>query len=125
VDASHQQLIGQESYMASAPSEREVKQQLVDAIRMLERAGIIDYNGHCSVRVGEDRLFINSGASVRGKLTVEDIVCIDLDGKLIGGDLSGAPRREGGGAYASALVDLSVDDWHALQAGLCARRAAR
>ena len=73
--------------MANAPSEREIKQQLVDAIRMLERSGIIDYNGHCSVRVGGDRLFINSGASVRGKLTVEDIVCIDLDGKLIGGNV--------------------------------------
>jgi len=27
-----------------------IKQQLVDAIRMLERAGYIDHNGHCSAR---------------------------------------------------------------------------
>ena len=58
------------------------KAQLVDAIRMLERAGIIDYNGHCSLRVAPDRLLINSGASVRGALTHDDIVCVDLDGRL-------------------------------------------
>ncbi len=73
--------------MAEARSEIEVKQQLVDAIRMLERANIIDYNGHCSVRIAPDRLLINSGASVRGALTIEDIVCIDLDGQLIGGNV--------------------------------------
>ena len=61
------------------------KALLVDAIRMLERAGIIDYNGHCSLRVGPDRILINSGASVRGALTPNDIVCIDLDGRLLDG----------------------------------------
>ena len=34
----------------------ELKQQLVDCIRMLEQADIIDYNGHCSIRLDDDRI---------------------------------------------------------------------
>ena len=48
-----------------------ITQQLVDAIRMLERAGYIDHNGHCSARRDATSFYINSGASVRGTLTVE------------------------------------------------------
>jgi ribulose-5-phosphate 4-epimerase/fuculose-1-phosphate aldolase len=57
-----------------------MKQQLVDAIRMLERAGLIDHNGHASARLDADAFYINSGASVRGALTVDDIVTVGLDG---------------------------------------------
>src|SRR6266542_1978662 len=60
-------------------------QQLVDAIRMLERAAIIDHNGHCSARRDASSFFINTGASVRGALTVDDIVAVDLDGNLVEG----------------------------------------
>ena len=62
-----------------------MKQQLVDAIRMLERAGIIDHNGHCSARRDASSFFINTGASVRGALTVDDIVAVDLNGNLVDG----------------------------------------
>lgn len=64
-------------------AEREEK--LVDAVRMLTAAGIIDYNGHCSIRTAPDRLLINSGRSVRSHLTVSDLVEIDLDGRRIRG----------------------------------------
>ncbi|HYS48605.1 MAG TPA: class II aldolase/adducin family protein [Xanthobacteraceae bacterium] len=63
----------------------DVRQTLVDAIRMLERAEIIDHNGHCSLRRDARSLYINSGASVRSTLTVDDIVAIDLDGNLVEG----------------------------------------
>lgn len=62
-----------------------MKQQLVDAIRMLERAGFIDHNGHCSARRDAGSFYINSGASVRGALTVADLVTVDLDGNLVEG----------------------------------------
>jgi len=62
-----------------------MKQQLVDAVRMLEHAGIIDHNGHCSARRDATSFYINSGASVRGALTVDDIVTVDLDGALLEG----------------------------------------
>ncbi|MDB5764176.1 MAG: class aldolase/adducin, N-terminal family protein [Herminiimonas sp.] len=65
----------------------EQKQMLVDAILMMERAQVIDFNGHFSARVaGTDHMLINSGKSVRSALTVDDIVTIDLDGNLVEGD---------------------------------------
>lgn len=64
------------------PGER---QQLVDCIRMLEKAEIIDFNGHCSIRVAPDRILINQGNCQRSCLTVEDIVTIDMEGNLIEG----------------------------------------
>jgi ribulose-5-phosphate 4-epimerase/fuculose-1-phosphate aldolase len=67
--------------------EAEARQQLVDAIRMLERANVVDYNGHFSARVGEHRMLINSGASVRGALSADDIIAVDLDGKPLDGNV--------------------------------------
>jgi len=61
------------------------RQMLVDAIRMLERAEIIDHNGHCSLRRDAQSFHINSGASVRSTLTRNDIVTVGLDGNLIEG----------------------------------------
>jgi L-ribulose-5-phosphate 4-epimerase len=61
------------------------KDQLVDAIRMLERAGYVDHNGHASARRDATTFYINSGASVRGALTAADIVTVDLDGNLVEG----------------------------------------
>jgi L-fuculose-phosphate aldolase len=62
-----------------------MKAQLVDAIRMLERAGYIDHNGHASARRDDRSFYINSGASVRGALTDADIVTVDFDGNLLEG----------------------------------------
>src|SRR4029453_18524348 len=62
-----------------------MKHQLVDAIRMLERAEYIDHNGHCSARRDGSSFYINSGASVAGALAVDKIVPLDLDGNLVEG----------------------------------------
>ncbi len=64
----------------------QVKQKLVDCIRMLERSDIIDYNGHASIRVGENRMFINIGSCQRSLLTIDDICTIDFDGNVIEGN---------------------------------------
>jgi L-fuculose-phosphate aldolase len=61
------------------------EQTLVDCIRMLERAGYIDHNGHCSIRRDASSFHINTGASERSSLTVDDIVAVDLDGNLVEG----------------------------------------
>ncbi len=70
----------------------QVKQQLVDCIRMLERSDIIDYNGHASIRTGDARMFINIGSCQRSLLTVDDICTIDFDGNVIEGN--GKPPLE-------------------------------
>ena len=55
---------------------------LVDAIRMLTQAELVDYNGHCSARRDDGSFYINSGASIRSALTAVDIVAVDFDGEL-------------------------------------------
>lgn len=61
------------------------RQLLVDCIRMLEKAEIIDFNGHCSIRIAPDRILINQGNCQRSCLQVDDIVTIDMEGNLIEG----------------------------------------
>jgi L-fuculose-phosphate aldolase len=73
-------------------NETDQKQQIVRCIRMLERQGIIDYNGHASVRVGEGRMLINIGSCQRSWLTADDICTIDFDGQVIAGN--GKPPLE-------------------------------
>jgi L-fuculose-phosphate aldolase len=70
----------------------QLKQQLVDCIRMLEHSNIIDYNGHASIRDGEGRMFINIGSCQRSQLTAADICTIDFEGKVIEGE--GKPPLE-------------------------------
>jgi ribulose-5-phosphate 4-epimerase/fuculose-1-phosphate aldolase len=74
--------------MRSDDSVHELKQQLADALMMMERAEIIDFNGHMSCRLpGTEHILINSGQSVRSALTAADVIAIDLDGKPIDGDV--------------------------------------
>src|SRR5438034_1126463 len=52
----------------------DLKTRLVDAIRMLSRAQIIDHSGHGSARRDSTSFYINSGASTRSALTKDDVV---------------------------------------------------
>jgi len=73
-------------------SNPDLKQQLVDCIRMLEQSDIIDYNGHCSVRLDDNRFLINIGSCQRSLLTVEDLCVVDLDANQVEGkDQGNAP----------------------------------
>lgn len=56
--------------------------ELVSGISILERFGIIDFNGHCSIRLGDGRVLINSGASVRSAVRAEDIVVVHGHGDV-------------------------------------------
>ena len=69
-------------------STQALKQDLVDCIRMLEHAGIIDYNGHASIRLEDGRMLINAGSCQRSQLTVDDICTIDMQGQVVDGGAS-------------------------------------
>ena len=58
---------------------------MVEAIRILARADIIDHSGHGSVRLDAASFYINSGSSVRATLTTDDVVTMDLEGALLEG----------------------------------------
>ena len=69
-------------------SHEDLRRQLADALSMMERAEVIDFNGHMSCRIpGTEHILINSGKSVRSNLAPEDIIAIDLDGKPLEGDV--------------------------------------
>ena len=74
-------------------SEMESRQQLVDCIRMLEQSDIIDYNGHCSVRLDDGRILINSGSCQRSRLTVDDLCTIDLEANQVEGKANAPLER--------------------------------
>src|SRR3954449_12066711 len=76
-----------------AVSLTEVKQQLVDCIRMLEQSDIIDYNGHCSIRLDDGRILINSGSCQRSRLTVGDLCTIDLEANQVEGKANAPLER--------------------------------
>lgn len=59
--------------------------ELVRALAMLEQLGIVDFNGHGSVRLSDGTILINSGASTRSALTPDDIVAISGEGELLAG----------------------------------------
>jgi ribulose-5-phosphate 4-epimerase/fuculose-1-phosphate aldolase len=73
---------------AAAAETRGLRQQLADALSMMERAEVIDFNGHMSCRLpGTDHVLINAGKSVRSALGADDIIAIDMDGKPVEGDV--------------------------------------
>jgi L-fuculose-phosphate aldolase len=58
--------------------------QLVQALTMLEREGIIDFNGHFSARLPDGRgLLINAGDSVRSDIGAADFVEVGFDGRSL------------------------------------------
>lgn len=65
--------------------------RLALCLRMLEAQGIIDFNGHASIRVGNGML-INVGSAPRPCLTAADICTVDFDGNLLEG--RGGPPLE-------------------------------
>lgn len=62
------------------PLESLTRADLVRAISILERLGIIDFNGHFSVRLPDGNILINTGSSVRCALTTDDFVVVNADG---------------------------------------------
>lgn len=56
------------------------RNQLSRGISILERLGIIDFNGHFSVRLNDGNILINTGSSIRSAIGHEDFVVVGPDG---------------------------------------------
>lgn len=59
---------------------KESRKELTRAISILERLGIIDFNGHFSARLAGGEILINSGSSVRSAISEDDFVTVGADG---------------------------------------------
>ena len=64
---------------------------LVDALRMLEHAEMIDHSGHASLR-RNGRILINDAVAPKRRLTVADLVELDPEGQRVAG--TGRPPLE-------------------------------
>lgn len=65
-----------------ARDEAGIRHDLATAISVLEHLGIIDFNGHFSVRLEDGRVLINTGASVRSAIQPEDLVIVGPNGEI-------------------------------------------
>src|SRR5438270_1738707 len=63
-----------------------LREQIAACTRMLVMAEIMDYSGHVSARIpGTDRILIQPRDTSRVALKPEDLLVVDLDGKLVEG----------------------------------------
>jgi L-fuculose-phosphate aldolase len=68
---------------------RDVAREIVHCCRRLAEAGLIaGQDGNVSVRVGEDRALVTPAGLIKGDITPDDLVEVDLNGKRVRG-----PRR--------------------------------
>ncbi len=63
-------------------SELTLRQELTQGISILERLGIIDFNGHFSVRLGDGNILINTGSSIRSAIGPGDFVVTGSNGEI-------------------------------------------
>jgi L-ribulose-5-phosphate 4-epimerase len=68
-------------------SESTLRQQLADCHRMMVMAELLDYSGHVSARIpGTDRILILPRDASRAGVTADDMLVVDLDGKVLDGN---------------------------------------
>jgi ribulose-5-phosphate 4-epimerase/fuculose-1-phosphate aldolase len=68
-------------------TETTLRQQLAQCTRMMVMAELLDYSGHVSARIpGTDRVLIPGRDASRAGITVDDIVVVDLNGKVLEGN---------------------------------------
>lgn len=69
-----------------SPADAALRHSLLLALAMLEREGIVDFNGHFSARLPDGRgLLINAADSVRSRLGADDFIEIDFAGRPLQG----------------------------------------
>jgi ribulose-5-phosphate 4-epimerase/fuculose-1-phosphate aldolase len=72
--------------MAMADHEA-LRQKIADCTRLLTMQEIIDFSGHVSVRIpGTDRILIQPRDTSRAGLRAEDLLIVDLAGRIVDGE---------------------------------------
>ena len=72
----------------SDKAENTLRQQLVECTRMMVMAELLDYSGHVSARLpGTDHVLIPGRDASRAGINVDDIVVVDLNSKVVNGNV--------------------------------------
>lgn len=61
-------------------------QQVCEAVSILVAAGVLDYNGHVSLRMDDGSVLINSGPSDRRRMTPRQVSHLAPTGEVLDGD---------------------------------------
>ena len=68
-------------------SDLQIKQDIVEVgKRMYNREFVASNDGNISVRTSDNELIITPTGVSKGYMTIEDMIKVDLDGKVISGD---------------------------------------
>jgi L-fuculose-phosphate aldolase len=77
------------------PSEADARAAIVRAGRMLQAREYVDGTaGNLSARLGPDRILATPSGLVKGELSPDDLIIVDLDGKLVSGRPGLRPTSE-------------------------------
>jgi L-fuculose-phosphate aldolase len=76
----------------SEQSNPDYRRDLTNGISILERLGIIDFNGHFSVRLDDGNILINTGSSVRSAISPDQLVVVGPNGET--DESAPAPPKE-------------------------------
>ena len=68
-------------------SESALRTQIAECTRMMVMAELLDYSGHISARLpGTNRVLIPPRDASRAGVTADEILIVDLDGKVLEGN---------------------------------------
>src|ERR1700748_694365 len=74
--------------MSTNETTSKLREDLVTCTRLLVFAGVLDYSGHLSARIpGTDHVLIQPRDTSRAALASEDLLVVDLEGRVIEGDV--------------------------------------
>jgi L-fuculose-phosphate aldolase len=78
-------------HLSSFATERDLRLSIVEAGRLCYASGLmLSNNGNISMRLGSDKVVITPSGLCKGRLEPEDLVIVDLEGKLVKAD----PKRK-------------------------------
>lgn len=74
-------------HLSSFATERDLRLSIVEAGRICYTSGLmLSNNGNISMRLGSDRIVITPSGMCKGRLEPEDLLIVDLDGRLVKAD---------------------------------------
>jgi L-fuculose-phosphate aldolase len=74
-------------HLTSFATERDLRLAIIETGRICYASGLmLSNNGNISARLGNDRIVITPSALCKGRLDVEDLLIVDLDGSVIKAD---------------------------------------
>ncbi len=74
-------------HFSSFATERDLRQAILEAGRLCYASGLLlSNNGNISARLGDDKVVITPSGLCKGRMEIDDLLVIDLDGNILKSD---------------------------------------